>query len=137
MLYENLGASVTIKQADFVSLSIFASEENLADSLINYNEDANVAIVDERAPLWYAKWASLHEAFCRGEATEICGEHLPEKGNKCRCREVERILLTKMPPEYRNEYRRKRIAMFKTLLRLNLTPDLDDSFRESLKFLQE
>ena len=128
-----------VQRADF--RSYFPEEGVLADLLVKhyYDEDEKIDVVTvaDDAPADYAYWAAIHEVLCCGSHTEFEGMVLPKPRDPTRCREVERLLLGLMPEEYRLEYICLRISMFRLLLRRDLAPSLNESFKISLSFLEE
>ena len=106
----------------------------VTDSLVQYDENTNTVTVDERASDVYARYATIHECVC-------CGRHqdmfLWANDKNRRCIEVDKMLISLMPESDRESYIKKRIEMFKTLLERNLRPDMNESFKNSLKGLEE
>ena len=107
-------------------------------SLVMYDKWTDAITVDTRATKAYAEFASQHERICCGDCCEFHGEKLPEPGDPTRCREVERIMLYKVIPKAKGEeYARQRVEMFHTLLDNSLNEPLEESFKESLIFLEK
>ena len=104
-----------------------------SDNLVYYSDDGTV-IVDERADDTYTKYASIHEAICQGPYKNLA----PACDNpNCRCLEIDKMIIGLMSKDKRNEYIEKRISMFNNLLDKNISPELNDIFKESLEGLKK
>lgn len=98
--------------------------DRIVPFLAMYDAERRIAIVDERAPVWYKELAVLHEMMCCGRQFEQLLGSIPNP--TLRCREIER-LVTDNAREYRNEYCIIRTRMFDFILRNNLiAPDFRD-----------
>lgn len=125
-----------IKRFDFVSY-FQGQGKAMPSSLVMYDKENGIVTVDTSASDAYAEFAALHETICCGDCKKFHDKTLPKPGDKTRCREVERVLLTKViPKRSAEEYVRKRVEMFHALLDNNLNPSLNASFKESLIFLE-
>lgn len=120
-----------ILRHDFAGDAMFEDCDNLTDSLVMFADDGRV-VVDTRASDEYALWAATHEMICCGPY-----KHLAPKTDQecCRCGEIDLMLLNIMPKELRQEYRGKRLEMFRVLIDMNLNESLEESFKHSIEAL--
>ncbi len=109
------------------------NDENITDSLVQFEPEDGIVTVDERASENYAKYAALHECVCCGKYAYL----VPHEDPLGRCARIDELVMALMPATYRREYSEKRLEMFKTLLEKNLNPSLNESFKRSLRFHQK
>lgn len=108
--------------------------KEITDSLVQYDPGTNTVTVDERANEFYVRYAAIHECICCGKYKHLAPRTIePQK----RCAAIDKMIILSMPYVQRRFYVEERIEMFETLLERNLNPNLNDSFRESLRLLQE
>ena len=120
-----------LEHADFVKM---LGDEDLTDSLVQFNPMANRVTVDIRADDLYAIYAGAHECICCGKY-----EYLAPAGadGVDRCGLIDLMLMKYMPADYVETYRKKRIEMFETLIDKGLNPRLNSQFERALALLKK
>lgn len=122
---------VELEKAEYIKF--FPEGEKLTDSLVQFSSNPDIVTVDVRASDQYALWAATHEAICCGSYKHLA----PEAPQLSRCGMIDLMLIDCMPREYTEEYRSKRLEMFKTLISKGLSSELHPMFRESIRLLEQ
>lgn len=105
-----------------------------SSNLVHFTPEANLIIFDQTVEDEYVKWAGIHECVCCGKHQDLA---LSVANDDNRCGLIDLELISRMPKNYREIYRNRRVDMYKTLLEKGLNPPLNKRFQEAIKMLQK